>query len=59
MQLSSFIDKIKNVNFQKNIFPKMGLKLCSLIYKSIFAQKYYQIFIIHWVNAWEDEKNDF
>ena len=25
------------VNFQKNISPKMSLKLCELIYKSIFA----------------------
>jgi hypothetical protein len=34
----------------------MGLKLCSLIYKSIFAQKYCQIFIINWLDAWQDEK---
>ena len=35
----------------------MGLKLCSLIYKSIFAYKYYQSFIIHCLNPWEDKKN--
>ena len=60
MQLSFFINKIKNLrDFWKDISPKMGLKLCSLICKSIFALKYYQIFIIYWLDAWEDEKIDF
>ena len=56
----SLIIKLKiYVNFQKNISPKMGLKLCSLIYKSIFAYEYYQSFIIHWLDVWKDEKNCF
>jgi hypothetical protein len=36
----------------------MGLKLCSLIYKSI-AQKYYQIFINYWLDAWKGKKLTF
>ena len=57
MQLSFCINKIKNLRqFSKNISPNMGLKLCSLVYKLIFAQKYYESFNIRWLDAWVDEK---
>ena len=54
MQSSFFMNNIKNLCqfVEKNISPKMGL-----IYKSFFAQKYYQSFIIHWSDAWKEDKN--
>ena len=53
-----FINKIENLRqFSEKCLSKMGLKLCSLIYKSIFEYKYFQSFIIHWLDAWQDENN--
>ncbi len=58
MQLSLLINKVNNFSqFSEKKSLKMGLKLSILIYKSIFAQKYYQNFIIHWLDAWEAENN--